>query len=558
MSLHICLLVIYNLSYEDVINNPNILHYDKTLINILLIKNNFKLMVWKINEEIEKKVDLLNIVKFLIPLICVLSIDFENYDFSEILLFIEKNIKLNLLLTNHLNECFNNINIYTTIMNILDKTDLINNDEIKRVTKIIKQLFNENKYNRKKLSKLFDNYLIPQEIEKKNNAEVSTPYELRKDMLDKIPIKFWSNPKHTVFEPCCGKSGFLLDIIDRFMEGLKDFEPVEIKRYEYIVKNCLYYADINPLNIYISELLLNQDKNLKLNYFEGNTLELDIKEKFGLNGFDAVIGNPPYNDKSSNKGAGHKIWDKFMKLSITDYVKKGGYLLYVHPPLWRQIKSKLFKLVKKYNLIYLNINNEKCGKKLFKCSTRFDYYLLQKTEYNGKTIIIDEYNKDNIINLTEWEFIPNGYFKKIKKLISSDIKQHIISDRSNYGADKKHVSNKNVGEDDIFKYPVIYSIYKDKSLQIRYSTHTNNGHFGLPKVIFTPNLGLNNIVDENGQYGLTQWVMAICDKKENLKDITKIFKNTEFKEILKCIKFGMYYNSNILKLFNKDFWREFI
>tara|TARA_B110000037_G_C17114432_1_gene503183 strand:- start:2645 stop:3388 length:744 start_codon:yes stop_codon:yes gene_type:complete len=247
-----------------------------------------------------------------------------------------------------------------------------------------------------------------------------------------------------------------------------------------------------------------------------------------------------------------------MKLSITDYVKKGGYLLYVHPPLWRQIKSKLFKLVKKYNLIYLNINNEKCGKKLFKCSTRFDYYLLQKTEYNGKTIIIDEYNKDNIINLTEWEFIPNGYFKKIKKLISSDIKQHIISDRSNYGADKKHVSNKNVGEDDIFKYPVIYSIYKDKSLQIRYSTHTNNGHFGLPKVIFTPNLGLNNIVDENGQYGLTQWVMAICDKKENLKDITKIFKNTEFKEILKCIKFGMYYNSNILKLFNKDFWREFI
>ena len=51
MSLHICLLVIYNLSYEDVINNPNILHYDKTLSNILLIKNNFKLMVWKINEK---------------------------------------------------------------------------------------------------------------------------------------------------------------------------------------------------------------------------------------------------------------------------------------------------------------------------------------------------------------------------------------------------------------------------------------------------------------------------------------------------------------------------
>ena len=69
------------------------------------------------------------------------------------------------------------------------------------------------------------------------------------------------------------------------------------ERYEYIVTNCLYYVDINPLNIYISELLLNPNKNLKLNYFEGNTLELDIKEKFGLDGFDAIIGNPPYQKK---------------------------------------------------------------------------------------------------------------------------------------------------------------------------------------------------------------------------------------------------------------------
>jgi hypothetical protein len=44
--------------------------------------------------------------------------------------------------------------------------------------------------NRKELSKLIDTYLILQELEKKKNAEVSTPYQLRKDMLDKIPIEF--------------------------------------------------------------------------------------------------------------------------------------------------------------------------------------------------------------------------------------------------------------------------------------------------------------------------------------------------------------------------------
>jgi hypothetical protein len=58
--------------------------------------------------------------------------------------------------------------------------------------------------NSKELSKLIDKYLIPQELEKKKNAEVSTPYQLRKDMLDKMPEEFWRK-RNTVFEPCCGK-----------------------------------------------------------------------------------------------------------------------------------------------------------------------------------------------------------------------------------------------------------------------------------------------------------------------------------------------------------------
>ena len=40
-------------------------------------------------------------------------------------------------------------------------------------------------------SKLIDKYFIPQELEKKSNAEVSTPFKLRQEMLDKIPVEFW-------------------------------------------------------------------------------------------------------------------------------------------------------------------------------------------------------------------------------------------------------------------------------------------------------------------------------------------------------------------------------
>jgi hypothetical protein len=271
--------------------------------------------------------------------------------------------------------------------------------------------------------------------------------------------------------------------------------------------------------------------------------------------FNAVIGNPPYNYASNNKGSGHKIWDKFMKISIIEWLNKNGYLLYVHPPLWRQPNTELFELVKKYDLIYLEIHNEKDGNTVFRCSTRYDWYLLCKHKYNGKTIIKDEYDKINEINLIEWNFIPNGYFDIIHKIILNKNKHTIIADRSNYGADKKWVSKE---KSDIFRYPVIYSIYKDNTIQFRYSNCNTNGHYGIPKIIFVPNLGLNYIIDKKGEYGLTQWVYAICDEPDNLDKISGIFENEIFRNVLKCIKFGMYYNSNIIKMFKKDFWKEFI
>tara|TARA_R110002074_G_scaffold383207_1_gene563419 strand:+ start:50 stop:1369 length:1320 start_codon:yes stop_codon:yes gene_type:complete len=439
-------------------------------------------------------------------------------------------------------------------MNILDKTDLINNDEIKRVTKIIKQLFSENKYNRKELSKLFDRYLIPQESEKKNNAEVSTPHELRQEMLDKIPIKFWKNPGHKVFEPCCGKSGFLLDIIDRFMEGLKYFKPNKKERYEYIVTNCLYYADINPINIYISELLLNPNKNLKLNYHECNTLELNIKEIFGLDGFNAVIGNPPYNTKSKNKGTGHILWDKFVIKSIKEFLNKDGYLLFVHPSGWRQLNNKILNLLKTKQILYLEIHNLKDGIKTFKCSTRYDWYLLKNKKQYKKTIIKDEEYNIIKIDLSLWDYIPNMCFDLLYKITNNKNKIKLLHSESSYEPRKKWMSNEKNEE---FKYECVYTINKKNILSLKYSKINTNGHFNITKLIFSNGSGL--YLDINGDYGLTQWASAIVDDINILRNINELFKNNKFTKIIKAIQLNSSkYNIKVMKLFNKDFWKEFI
>jgi len=154
--------------------------------------------------------------------------------------------------------------------------DYTNNDkETEQLIRSIKEIFCKNIRNSRELSILIDKYLIPQKLEKEDNAEYSTPFKLRQEMLDKIPLDFWKSIRK-VFEPCSGKGGFIIDIIDRFMTGLKDIIPDEKLRYKTIVEECLYFSDKNVTNIFISKLLIDPYNEYKLNYNEGNTLELDI------------------------------------------------------------------------------------------------------------------------------------------------------------------------------------------------------------------------------------------------------------------------------------------
>ena len=508
------------------------------------------------SEPVDEQINYMEILKYIIPLICILTIHNKETSFIEMYEYVNSKPYIYDILIEQTQSWWGdnvNSNIIKKFIQIYNKY-LCDDNETNQIIRTVKELFQKNVNNQEEMSNLIDQYLIPTDLEKKDSAEVSTPHVLRIEMLDSIPEEFWTVP-HKVFEPCSGKGGFLINIINKFMIGLKDSIPDEKERHKFIVENCLYWADINSTNIFIGKLLIDPYNDYKLNCYHGNTLELDIKEEWDLDGFDAVIGNPPYNDKSDNKGAGHKLWDKFMEFGITKWLVMDGYLLYVHPPLWRQPENKLFKLMKKNNLIYLEIHNYNDGKKMFKCSTRYDWYLMQKSTYLNKTTIVDEFGIKSEINLNQWEFIPNGYLQEIKDLITGDEKQEFIADRSNYGADKKWVSKTQNNE---FQYPIVYSLYKDLSIQFRYSKHQDNGHFGVPKIIFTPNLGLNHIIDKQGEYGLTQWVVGLVDEPENLEQITKIFSNHQFQEILKSIKFGMYYNTKILKMFKKNFWKDFV
>lgn len=508
------------------------------------------------DEKSEKQINYMDILKHIIPLICLLTIHDKETSFVEMFELIENNDYVYNILIDQTKSWWGKsidskiikkfINVYIKYM----KDD----KETNQIIRTVKELFMKNINNSKQLSELIDKYLIPQELEKKSNAEVSTPFKLRQEMLDNIPVEFWTSIKK-VFEPCAGKGGFIVDIIDRFMIGLKETISDEKERYKTIVEECLYFSDINPTNIFICKLLIDPYNEYKLNYNEGNTLELDIKEKWGIYGFDAVIGNPPYQNSNNNKGSGNTLWNLFVEKSLNVWLIENGLLLYVHPRGWRQINSKVGNLMKEKQIIYLNMNSVTKGLETFKCATDYDYYLIENTAVYKETYINDYKNEiyNYLIN-NKLKFIPNHSLKKVYNLIDIVEDNGFINDQSSYEPRKKWMSKT---ENNEYKYPCVYSINSKNEISKKWSNRNDNGHFGITKFIFSNGNGFYK--DINGYYGLTQWAYAIKCKKEDMDSVEISFNSKNFNDIIDAINLtSNKYNYNVMKLFKKDFWKDFI
>ena len=516
----------------------------------------------EINEhDAEKKqVNYTDIFKDVMPLICILTIHHEKTSFIEMIEVIENDKHLFDVFVNQIKTWWGkliDIKIFVDIYIKYMKVD----KETTQVIRTVKELFMKNIKNTRKLSILIDKYLIPTERERKENGEVTSPFVLRLPMLDKIPVDFWKTPKK-VFEPCSGKGGFILDIIDKFMDGLKESIPDEKLRYKTIVENCLYFSDINPTNIFICKLLIDPCNEYKLNYNEGNTLELNITEKWGIDRFDAVIGNPPFNS-SGNTGTGNTLWQNFTKKSLNEFVKEEGYLLYVHPPGWRKPNTErgkfygLYELMTSRNqMIHLSIHGIKDGHETFNCGTRYDWYLIQRINKYTTTTIVDEKNNIEVVDMAKFNWLPNYGISTIQKYLAKEQEQSCdIIQSYAYDPRKKIMSNTETSE---FKYPCIHSTPK-KGPVFKYSNTNKKGHFDIKKVIFGDS-GINKpIIDINGEYGMTQHAMGIeIQTQEEADELVKALKSDEMKKLIDSCSFSSYQiDWNIFKDMKKHFWKEF-
>jgi hypothetical protein len=95
--------------------------------------------------------------------------------------------------------------------------------------------------------------------------------------------------------------------------------------------------------------------------------------------FDVTVGNPPYQKISLGKS--HAIWDLFVQLNF-NLTKQNGYSALIHPAGWRNVSGRfryIWDLLISKQLIYLEIHGVKDGLKVFRASTRYDWYVAKNT-----------------------------------------------------------------------------------------------------------------------------------------------------------------------------------
>lgn len=421
----------------------------------------------------------------------------------------------------------------------------------------------------KEVIKVIRQYIKIADVERKRHGEIMTPLdELARPMVDLVPEDFWKNPDHKILDSSAGIGTFLIICATKLMNGLKSWEPDDEKRFKHIVENMLYYGELQARNAFLWLSIIDPRDDYKTNTYCGsfldNMFDYHREHVWGVDKFDLIIQNPPYQEHKDGFSKSKPMWNLFVKKSIT-LLKEDKFMIMVHPSGWRNVDGD-FKdvqnILKSGQMLYLSINNEKAGLKIFGAETRYDFYCFKNKKCNGYiTTIKCQDGEINKADISKMDFIPNGGFDEVIKLMGSphEDRVSILYSRSSYGTDKSNMSRE---KNDKFKYPCVYTVAKGDKVNLFYSSVKKPDHFGIPKLIWSNGriISVGSFLDKTGEYGLTQFSYGIIiDDISNSEQMKMVFDSDRFRKLMELCAVGdMTINRKAISTFKKDFWKEFI
>lgn len=409
-------------------------------------------------------------------------------------------------------------------------------------------------------------------------GEIATAIALCIKMVKELPDNVWSNPHLKWLDACVGSGPFIMVVIKKLMNGLKNYKDSKLDltddkvRYKHIVEKMIYACEIQAKNMFIYRFLLDPKDNFILNTYHGDSLDF---EKLGetmtnlwlTTQFDIILGNPPYNkenkkmpiipinigeeDTKAKQPQSHNLWSEFT-LQFFKLLKPGGYLLYVTPESWKSPSSKVYKLFKTFNLKVVNFN----VKEYFEgVGSTFSYFLLQNSKYENKTIVrgktIKQDEGDDIvipdieIDIENLAYIPNGDSNSLSIHIKTIMNKTIDKFTTFCDTTSNHSSSKKINFSPEINDTHPYVVHHTNA-QTLYSMIKSKNH-DLKKVFFTISGYFNPIYDD-GNTSTSEICLGILVNSEyEGKNLLKILKSKLFIFLIETAKWSGWLNKEILR-----------
>lgn len=371
------------------------------------------------SEDCEKKENSISFTKdvlpYIIPMTCILTIKNSNMDFVKMLNDIKDNPELLDVFDDQCLIWWNKKDLIDLINNIVGKY-FDKHSNTYNVSIQFKMSLQSLIDHPKELLELINECLKPKEIEKKENGEVFTPMVLVNEMLDNLPINVWKNKNLKWFDPATGMGNFPIAVYLRLMDGLKNVIPNERERKGHILENMLYMSELNKKNVWVCKQIFDINNEFKLNLHEGDTLKLVPFKTFKVKQFDIILGNPPYNKggirSHTGKQLGEKnetIWTKFIEKAF-EWLKPNGYLVYINPLSWLKKSHSLHNTMLEKHIIWMKLWDNIKSLATIHGKIPISLFVLQNKLNTGKykTKIISEIQSKKVTTIAS-EYLDKKY-----------------------------------------------------------------------------------------------------------------------------------------------------
>ena len=258
-----------------------------------------------------------------------------------------------------------------------------------------------------KCKKTISKYIDTSKLCSKQFGEVFTPEWLIKEMISFLPK---ANKNMIFLDPAAGIGNFSIFLVEKLMKDIEEEILDEEERKKHIIENMIVQCELQIKNAFINYYILDPENKYNLKIFRGSFLTDDFKKinpdfikkckEWGIESFDHVIANPPYND---SKSGGKKLWPLFFDKMFE--IAKDKTLI-ICPDNWiNRNSSPKFKNIidisTSKQLIFANVNNKNIFPEI---GESVGYFLFENKDKYKKTIFTNgekEFEYDYIGN-----FVP--------------------------------------------------------------------------------------------------------------------------------------------------------